>query len=137
MRTWIVTLVCAAVLTPVTSTAQSVTIEAQAADLRLGPVVIIPVRLDRGTRHGYLAELAWSPGVYSVVVWHPSRSGFGGSIPIAGLCIEPTFTLPPGDWWQFTPPRDGDGDGDDDLVLLEVTGAQRFRVVNLDLNACR
>ncbi len=117
--------------------AQTNTVEANAADLRLGPVVITPVRLLNGTRHGYLVELVWSPGSYAVVTWHPSRSGFGGTVPIAGLCIEAPFPLPAGDWWQFTPPRDGDGDGDDDLVLLEVTGAQRFRVLNLDLVLCR
>lgn len=119
------------------SAAQTVTIQADASDLRLGPVVVIPVRLDRGMRSGYLIELAWSPGVYAVAVSNQLRSGFGGTVPVGGLCIEHPFQLPSGDWWQFTPPRDGDGDGDDDLVLLEVSGAQRFRVINLDLILCQ
>jgi len=118
--------------------AQSVAVAANASDLNMGQVLVFPVRLERGTRAGYLVYVPWFDA-YAVAVAHPTRSGPLGMVPVGGLCIETLFTLPAGNWWQFNGPKpiDGDGDGDDDLVLQEVDPPQRFRVINLDTASCR
>ncbi len=118
--------------------AQTITIGATIADLHLGPSVLIwPARLANGTRFGYLA---YTPMLdrWSVVTWHSSRSGWGGTVPAPGLCVEALFAWPAGAWtWVPGLPVDGDGDGDDDLVLQEMAAPQRFVTINLDLVLCR
>lgn len=138
IRRVLVLIVLVLVATSSPSRAQTVTVAANAADLQLGPVLIFTAQLDQGRRFGYLAYIAFLDA-YAVLVAHPTRSGPGGMVATPGLCIEPIFTLPPGSWWQLNGnrPVDGDGDGDDDLVLQETESPYRFRVLNLDLVACR
>ena len=108
---------------------QTISLRYDVTQLGLGWLIIDPVRLERGTIPGYLGYIPGYDG-FVVIVPNAPRSGFGGVVPVPGICIE----------YAFRPPqpihslRDGDHDGDDDIIVQD--GAT-YTVVNLDVLRCR
>lgn len=85
--------------------------------------------------------LFWVPGLwqFSVGRWHPTKHGVGGTLPGAGLCLEPWNAITiRGAVWHFQTIGDFlGGDGIDDFLIYLPFGSTLDPYQGLGLSVCK